>query len=427
MKPVAVATLLLNLTFATFAHAELAPMTEQSPLTLQENSRASAWSGEITGQVRDSEGKAIADVSLVLDGKEYITDKEGEFRIPGRDSGSPLLVKKPGYRKLLVGPTFSHLALSLEPSKINAIYLPWGVINNSTARLNSMSLINSTELNAVVLDVKGDSGDVHSTLKPTVDDLHEHGVYAIGRVTTFKDTKHTRANPELGLQSKHGGLWTDRKGNSYLNPYDDRAQDYVISIAKMAAASGLDEVQFDYVRFPTDGDLSSVAFTQPYDAQHRTDAIARFVKRAREALGPMGVFVAADLFGIAAYEKNDISKEGQNIEKISPYLDYLCPMVYPSGYGKGPFYDLAHPVAEPKQTVEDSVRRYRMRASDDSVVRPWLQAFRDYAYDHRPYGAEEIRAQIDGSDSVGGSGFLLWNAGGRYSDAGLRHKQSRLR
>ena len=347
---------------------------------------AANWSNQIVGDVRDTSGKSIADVSFVIDGKEYFGDKNGHFEIPARESSSSLLVKKAGFKKVTLQPQGGSIAVELEPQIINAIYVPWGELQNNASLQNVLNLIDTTELNAVVVDVKGDGGDVHTKLQAGVSFLHDHGIYVIGRVTSFKDTKYTRAHPELGLQAVHGGLWTDKKGNSYLNPYNDGAQDYVISVAKMGASQGLDEIQFDYVRFPTDGNIrrhlpggqldpGAIAFSEPDDAQHRTDAIARFAERARAVLGPMGVFVAADLFGIAGYEKNDLSAEGQSVEKLSAHLDYLCPMVYPSGYGNKDFYGIGIPDDHPEEIVNDSVKRYRMRADDDAVVRPWLQVF----------------------------------------------------
>jgi len=184
---------------------------------------------------------------------------------------------------------------------------------------------------------------------------------------------------------------------------------------------GFDEVQFDYVRFPTDGRLSAARYSKPNTRETRLPTIAAFLERARRELGPMGAFVAADLFGYTAFNEND-TDIGQRIEELSPYLDYICPMVYPSGYHKGiPGY--RNPVEQPYRVVHESVRLIRQRAAHTQArVRPWIQDFRDYAFDRRPFGVAEIRAQIKGADDAGGVGWMLWNPRNDYTGAALRAK-----
>ncbi|MBC7741849.1 MAG: hypothetical protein H7061_06615, partial [Bdellovibrionaceae bacterium] len=256
-------------------------------------------------------------------------------------------------------------------------------------------------------------------------DMHAKGLYMIARIVTFKDNIGPRKDPSLAIMDKNTGKpWEDSHGVTYLNPFNPKAHQYVINIAKRAVEAGFDEIEFDYVRFPTDGNRGSVQWSSEFTANSRTLAIATLLKEARRTLGGMGAFIAADVFGDTAYVKTD-SGIGQRIEDITPYLDYVCPMVYPSGFGVGTA-GVDIPVDHPKEIIEDSVRRYRLRADKETVIRPWLQAFRDYAYNHREYSEFEIRAQIDGSDKVGGVGFLLWNASNRYSVAGLKRKSQRI-
>ena len=176
----------------------------------------------------------------------------------------------------------------------------------------------------------------------------------------------------------------------------------MIAIAKEAAAKGFDEIQFDYVRFPTDGKLSAARYSQPNNATTRLPTIAAFLAKARRELGPTGVFVAADLFGYTAFNTND-TDIGQRIEELAPHLDYICPMVYPSGYHLGiPGY--RNPVLHPYEIVRESVRAdpAALPARAPVQVRPWLQDFRDYAFDKRIFGVREIRAQIRGAAEGGG-------------------------
>jgi hypothetical protein len=180
-------------------------------------------------------------------------------------------------------------------------------------------------------------------------------------------------------------------------------------------------VQFDYVRFPTDGKLAAARYSKPNSKETRLTAIAGFLGRARGELGAMGAFVAADVFGYTAFNEND-TDIGQRIEELAPHLDYICPMVYPSGYHVG-IPGHRNPVRNPYAVVHESVRLIRKRSNGLPVqVRPWLQDFKDYAFDKRMFGVPEIRAQIRGADAAGGLGFMLWNPKNDYTGAALRPK-----
>jgi hypothetical protein len=206
-----------------------------------------------------------------------------------------------------------------------------------------------------------------------------------------------------------------------VDPFREEVWDYAIAVAKEAVAKGFDEVQFDYVRFPTDGKLSAAKYSQPNNAQTRLPAIAGFLAKARRELGPTGVFLAADVFGYTAFNDND-TDIGQRVEELAPHLDYICPMVYPSGYHRG-IPGVRNPVAQPYEIVKESVRLTRKRSAPGTVqVRPWLQDFRDYAFDRRIFGVNEIRAQIRGARDGGAVGFMLWNPKNGYTGGALAPK-----
>src|SRR5438128_1402274 len=187
-------------------------------------------------------------------------------------------------------------------------------------------------------------------------------------------------------------------------------------------AVGFDEIQFDYVRFPTDGRLAAAQYSKPNSKETRLPTIAAFLARARRELGAMGAFVAADVFGYTAFNGND-TDIGQRIEELTPHLDYISPMVYPSGYQRGiPNY--RNPVEHPYEVVFETVRLILKRSGHTRVrVRPWLQDFRDYAFDHRPFGVPEILAQIKAADDGGALGWMLWNPRNDYTSAALRQKE----
>jgi hypothetical protein len=389
-------------------------------------SEAAAWPATIQGQIKDSTTNLpIEDVPIAFDGVEHKSDANGTFSIPGGGTGN-LIIKKAGYRKVVLNPRAGAVNISLDPQEINGVYIQSGIFKNhqSLVRKNIEDLLATTELNALVVDVKDDDGHVSGGFKPYIDEMHAKGFYMIARIVTMKDNTEPKKNPTMALTDKNTGLpWTDKKGTTYLNPYNEDAQQYVIDIAKGAVEQGFDEVEFDYVRFPTDGRRGDVKWsTDDFSADTRTKAIAEFLKKAQEELGGMGAFVAADVFGdtadVAASSDSGI---GQRIADITPYLDYVCPMVYPSGYAGGQD-GYAIPTDNPGEVVEKEIYKYRLRSDKETVIRPWLQAFQDYAFNHRAYGAQEIRAQIEGSTNSSAIGFILWNASNKYSNAGLNKK-----
>ncbi|PYN00009.1 MAG: GTP-binding protein, partial [Candidatus Rokuibacteriota bacterium] len=218
-----------------------------------------------------------------------------------------------------------------------------------------------------------------------------------------------------------GKPWIDNEKLAWVDPFREEVWSYNIAIAKEAASKGFDEIQFDYVRFPTDGRLSAARYSRPNNKETRLPTVAGFLKRARKELGPLGVFVAADVFGYTAFNEND-TDIGQRIEELAPNLDYICPMVYPSGYHVG-IPGFRNPVTNPYEVVNQSVKLIRKRSAGLSVqVRPWLQDFKDYAFDKRIFGVTEIRAQIRGTDEGGGVGWMLWNPRNDYTGAALRPK-----
>src|SRR5207302_8474625 len=280
-------------------------------------------------------------------------------------------------------------------------------------------LIAKTELNAVVIDVKGDRGwllyksdvpqvatiaqgpAVYKEFDALLADREARGIYTIARVVTFKDNMLAAARPDLAIMdTRTGKAWIDNEKLAWVDPFHEEVWNYNIAIAKEAVRKGFDEVQFDYVRFPTDGKLSAAKYARPNNRDTRLPTIAAFLERARKEVGALGAFVGADVFGYTAFNEND-TDIGQRVEELTPHLDYICPMVYPSGYHKGiPGYK--NPVEHPYEVVFESVRLILKRATHTQVqVRPWLQDFRDYAFDRRTFGVREVLEQIRGADDGG--------------------------
>ena len=401
------------------------------------------WPARITGRVLDPQLQPLAGAGVVIGGREFRTGIDGTFVIEKMPPASPLIVKMPGYEKVTVAPSPAPepVEVVMPPHVLKAAYLTYFGVADRGIRGRVVDLLGRTELNAVVIDVKGDRGWIpYRTEIPAalaagaqgpvilkdfdklIAEFKARGVYTIARIVTFKDNVLARSRPELAITDTRSGTpWTDREGLAWVDPFREEVWTYNIEIAKEAARKGFDEIQFDYVRFPTDGKLGVARYLRPVNRETRLPAIVGFLQRARRELGPLGVFVAADVFGYTAFNEND-TDIGQRIEQLAPHLDYICPMVYPSGYHVG-IPGFRNPVAHPYEVVFESVRLIRKRTGDNIVrVRPWLQDFRDYAFDRRVFGVEEIRAQVKGADDAGAFGWMLWNPRNDYTAAALRPK-----
>jgi hypothetical protein len=419
----------------------LAPSAPEPPAPQPPAPVVDGWPATVEGRVRDAGGRPIAGASVVASGREVRTDAEGAFALGAVPASASLIVKAPGYEKASVAPTHAALEVKLRPRAIKAAYLTYYGFADRQIRGRVLDLIARTELNAVVIDVKGDRGFIpYRTEVPLalaagaqgavilkdfdgmMADLRARGVYTIARIVTFKDNVLAHHRRDLAIiDARTGKPWIDRERLAWVDPFRTEVWDYNIAIAREAIRKGFDEVQFDYVRFPTDGKLAAARYAKPNSKETRLPTIAGFLQRARRELGPLGGFVAADVFGYTAFNEND-TDIGQRIEELAPHLDYLCPMVYPSGYQVGiPGY--RNPVLHPYHVVHESVRLIRKRSAGLPVqIRPWLQDFKDYAFDRRIFGVPEIRAQIKGSDEAGGLGFMLWNPKNDYTGAALRPK-----
>jgi hypothetical protein len=404
----------------------------------------------LAGKVLDADRKApLRGASVWSGGVETVTDGDGRFSVaipPELGAAPSVVVKAPGYEMRRLAPEGGEPVIMLRPKAIRAAYLTYYGVAEPRIRDRVLELVGRTELNAVVIDVKGDRGLIPyrtrvpaaleaGVLGPVIikdfdgllQSLRERNIYTIARIVTFKDNVLALHRPDLAVvDTRTGKPWLDNEKLAWVDPFREEVWDYVIAIAKEAAAKGFDEIQFDYVRFPTDGKLSAAVYAQPNTSATRLPAISAFLARARRELGPTGVFLAADIFGYTAFNAND-TDIGQRVEELAPHLDYICPMVYPSGYHLGiPGY--RNPVAHPYEVVRESVRLIRQRSQHaPAQVRPWLQDFRDYAFDKRIFGTREIRAQIKGALEGGATGWMLWNPRNDYTAQALSPKTAALK
>ncbi|MBI2444037.1 MAG: putative glycoside hydrolase [Candidatus Magasanikbacteria bacterium] len=296
-----------------------------------------------------------------------------------------------------------------------------------------LRLIQRTELNAVVIDIKDYTGYVLydsavplvnqlKTKKPILSDLssiitqlHQAGVYVMARQVVFQDPVLAGRRPEWAIKSKRGGRWRDYKGLTWVDPTRREVWEYNLAIAKEAISLGFDEINFDYIRFPSDGNIRLVKYTN--GNQSRAQVMAKFYQYLGEELGQEPAWISLDLFGLTmeAAGQNDLNI-GQRIADAAPHVDYISPMMYPSHYPRG-HLGLKNPAAAPAKVIAYGLKLGLPKFADKRArVRPWLQAFNLGAV----YDAKKIRAQIDAVEKVSDAGWLLWNSRNHYTAAGLK-------
>ena len=393
-------------------------------------------------QVVDSvSGKAVPDVTVTLNGAVVAADGRGNYSVPVE--AKAVMARAPGYRAVTL--PAGELAkqggkLALTPLSVKALYLSEYGIASSSIRDSALGIIRAGGANALVINIKSDHGfliypsDIPlaksigarnvttvKSLPQLVQNGHAQGIYMIARIVTFKDNPLATSRPELALHLANGTLFKDGEHLSWTDPYQPEVRAYNVAIAVEAAKAGFDEVQFDYVRFPDAA--SKLRVSGPTDEPGRVRAITDFLKQAKAALVPYNVFMSADIFGYVSWNTNDTGI-GQQLDAVMKVVDYACPMLYPSGFKYGipghpkPMATNADIYNTIKLTLDNAVRR---TGANPKKFRPWLQAFRDYAFSKLVYGPEQVAAQTRAAADVGTDGWLLWNPHNRYSEIGLGH------
>jgi hypothetical protein len=313
------------------------------------------------------------------------------------------------------------------PQEIRGVHVTPALASDSTKIAEYLAI---PGLNTLQVDIKDENGEVgflmpNTTLARKVGAAKGYykagqlagktraaGVFLIGRVVTFEDPILSQQRPDMAIRRRDGSVWTNSAGLGWTNPYDKRVWDYNIEIAKAAAVRGFDEIQFDYVRFPSDGDVENTVYRGKVN-EDMGWTIARFVQYASKQLKPLGVRVSVDTFGLAATHNLGI---GQVPRRLARFVDAIYPMVYPSHYSPGE-YNLPDPSGAPGTTVAASLRDYRqqLRGTKAQLI-PWLE---DFSLG-RTRTPDEVRAQIEAARSSQTRGFLLWNPSGVYTQEVLR-------
>jgi hypothetical protein len=313
------------------------------------------------------------------------------------------------------------------PEEVRGVHVSMA-LGGLSGKLNDYIAMKSAGLNTIELDVKDENGEigfpvrvplaqkVGATLRyydpqRAVAKIHAAGLYLIGRIVTFEDPLLSAGAPQLAIRRADGSRWLNSAGLGWTNPYDRRVWKYNVDIAVQTAKLGFDEIQFDYVRFPSDGDISQIRYPGKH-AQPMGWTIPMFAKYASSRLKPLGVRISVDVFGLSATRNLGI---GQFPRRIAPYVDTIYPMVYPSHYVSGE-YNIIDPDSRPGTTVAYSLRDFRgaLRGRKTNLI-PWLQ---DFSLG-RPYTLADVQDQIQAARLEHSKGFMLWNATGVYTTKAL--------
>ena len=314
---------------------------------------------------------------------------------------------------------------------VRALHVTAWMAGSKKYRAHFNDLLKTTIVNAVVIDVKEYEGEVYipgvkiaesagayvraiPDIATWLADLKRQGVYTVARIVVFKDNIMPRKNKSLAVKNAQGDLWYDRHHITWLDPYNPEAGRYNLLIALQAAKIGFDEVQFDYIRFPTDGSLSQMRFAKPYDKHAAPQALIGFLRQARQLLQPLGTKISIDVFGLTTTVSTGMGI-GQLFGPMAEQVDYVCPMVYPSHYARGE-YGIPNPNDQPYKIIYLSLRDALRHLGPEhhQKLRPYYQDFSLKGRGIR-YGKKEVRAQMQAGADLGVPSWTLWNARCSYT------------
>lgn len=322
------------------------------------------------------------------------------------------------------------------PKNVKAIYMSSWVAGTPTFREKLVHIIDTTEINTVVIDVKDNTGVISwdgrvSDIEAFVQELHSKNIYVIARVASFQDPAYAKRFPELAIQKITGGVWKDGHGIPWIDTGSQQMWDYIISIGKEAYAKGFDEVNLDYIRFPTDVVSKEVTF--PVSGEkgktNRKEIVTDFFAYVTSVFHKDGIPVSADVFGTLALNDLDIPTLGQNLDAAFTYFDFVSPMVYPSHFASG-VGGFQNPAEHPREIITMSMKGTVLAADKvasstaqststmRAKIRPWYQDFNTGAV----YTAEMVRAQIEAGDALGVTSWLLWDSANKYTPSALKNE-----
>ncbi|PIR69341.1 MAG: hypothetical protein COU47_03145 [Candidatus Niyogibacteria bacterium CG10_big_fil_rev_8_21_14_0_10_46_36] len=318
------------------------------------------------------------------------------------------------------------------PEPLKAIYMTSWVAGTPSWRKDLMQFIDESEANAIVIDVKDYTGYVSfdtdnqaiqelgsienriPDIQSFIRELNDRGIYTIARISVFQDPYFVKQRPDLAVKTLNGAVWKDRKGISWVDMGAKEYWDYIVEIAKASHEVGFDEINFDYIRFPSDGNMKDISYDY-YDEVNVTkaEALEQFFAYLSREVKPLGIPISADLFGMTTSNYDDLGI-GQVLERAAPHFDYIAPMVYPSHYPPT-FIGLASPAHHPYEVIyyamTKGVERLIAASSSPSKLRPWIQDFDLGA----TYDAAMIRQEMQAVYDAGLTSWMSWDPSNKYT------------
>ena len=330
---------------------------------------------------------------------------------------------------LLIGPRDTFQVRQKPDSQtVKAIYVTAYTAGNKARRSELVDLINKTELNAVVIDLKDYSGriffntrlplasDIKSTevripdLRSWLTELRTQGIYTIGRIVVFQDPYLAEQRPDIALKSVDGGVWRDHKGLAWVDPTQVLVWKYNLDLAEEVVELGFDEVNFDYIRFPSDGNIRKIVFANLDENGGKNSVMSRFYRYVDFRMRFLPAYTSADMFGMVLWRTDGLNI-GQRLQDAAPNFDYIAPMVYPSHYPPS-FEGFGNPAEHPYEIVYRSLVKAEVGLKGGRAeLRPWIQDF-DLGAEYTP---KMIRQEIQASYDAGSKSWYVWNASNRYT------------
>ncbi len=393
----------------------------------------------VSGTVTDGDGKPIAGVRVFVEGGAVSveTDARGTYALAGVPEKGTLIYKMPGYRLGVIpidGQPTRDLVIGAFQAR--ALYAPAGIFEGSGQLDAMLDLIDRTEVNAMVIDVKEANGNLYWAtdlpaatavgavmahpllqLNELLPKLKARGIYTIARMVVMKDNTLGKQRPDLAVtNTATGEPWRDYHGAIWLDPYNPGVAEYIAALAGDLADKGFDEVQLDYVRFFSDGDYSVAATNLPNTQSFRLPAIRRLFRLVSDTLATKRAFFSADVFPISFIATDD-QGIGQRPEVIMPYVDYFSPMVYPSHYAPYTF-GFKNPNDHPYEVIDKTLKIMdEQRVGLRMVIRPWIQ---DFGFGPFPaYTADQVLQEMKALTDNGAQGWMIWNAAAHFTQAAL--------
>jgi len=328
------------------------------------------------------------------------------------------------------------------PESVKAVYMSSWVAATPSIRDKIINLVDDTEINAVVIDIKDSTGKVSflvddetvnqygstedriKNIQEFIQKLHDKNIYVIGRISVFQDPYLSPLHPELAIKKKSDGtVWKDKKGLSFLDPSNQDVWKYIVAIAHEGYRLGFDEINFDYIRFPSDGNIVDIVYGLD-DTSSRADVIESFFKYLHTELitTETKIPMSADLFGMVTTVNDDLGI-GQVLERALPYFDAIAPMIYPSHYPKN-WNNFANPADHPYDVItlamQEGIGKAAVVGFDQTSFRPWIQDFNLGA----TYTADMVKAQIQALEDLDIDSWMVWDPANTYTESAFRENES---